>query len=184
MLEYKLQIADLPAITVVKKTTARHITLRFSKDSKIKITAPFFIRKSVIEQFVRDNLDKIMILGEKHKKSSYTWEKIERLRREAKQILIPRTFEIGKRHNLIPNEVKIKNNSSNWGSCSVKRNINLNLKLMEKPPEVRDYVIIHELCHLSYMSHSQDFWQLVSEICTKETGEDYKKLRKMLKINI
>ena len=62
------------------------------------------------------------------------------------------------------NRVAIKNNSSNWGSCSTKRNINLNMNLVRLPEELMDYVIAHELCHLVYPNHSERFHALLNAI--------------------
>ncbi len=57
--------------------------------------------------------------------------------------------------------VRMKNNQSNWGSCSSKRNINLSSRLLLAPSKVLDYVIIHELAHLKEMNHSNRFWKIV-----------------------
>jgi predicted metal-dependent hydrolase len=57
--------------------------------------------------------------------------------------------------------VFLKYNQSNWGSCSANKNINLSTRLLFAPPEVVDYVIIHELAHLVEMNHSPKFWALV-----------------------
>ena len=48
-----------------------------------------------------------------------------------------------------------------WGSCSSKGNLRFNCLLMCAPPEIRDYVVVHELCHRKYMNHSSDFWNEV-----------------------
>ena len=55
--------------------------------------------------------------------------------------------------------------SSNWGSCSSKGNINLNLNLMRVPQELQDYVMLHELCHLKYLNHSPQFHALLESVC-------------------
>lgn len=60
--------------------------------------------------------------------------------------------------------IKIKNNRSNWGSCSSKNNINLSSRLLFAPQQVIDYVIIHELAHLKEMNHSSKYWAIVSKI--------------------
>ena len=61
--------------------------------------------------------------------------------------------------------VRLKDNRSNWGSCSVKGNINLSLRLLLSPPAVIDYVIIHELAHLRHPDHSRNFWRTVEAAC-------------------
>jgi len=63
------------------------------------------------------------------------------------------------------NSISLKYNKSNWGSCSSKLNINLSSRLLLVPSEVREYVIIHELCHLTEMNHSEKFWKLVANAC-------------------
>lgn len=74
--------------------------------------------------------------------------------------------------------VNLKYNSSNWGSCSTRGNINLSTRLLFAPDEVIDYVIIHELTHLLEMNHSAKFWNLV-----KGVMPDYKAKEKWLKVN-
>jgi len=69
--------------------------------------------------------------------------------------------EESKRMNLRHNRVSIKNQKTRWGSCSSKKNLNFNYMLMQCPKEVIRYVIIHELCHLKHMNHSQKFWNMV-----------------------
>lgn len=60
--------------------------------------------------------------------------------------------------------VRLKNNQSNWGSCSSKRNINLSSRLLFAPTVVLDYVIVHELAHLKEMNHSPRFWKIVRDV--------------------
>ena len=97
---------------------------------------------------------------------AFTRRAIESLyREEAKRYLPRRVSELAKRHGFEYNNVRIKNQKTRWGSCSVKRNINLNLRLMMAPDAAIDYVIIHELCHLREMSHNRLFWKLVESYC-------------------
>jgi len=63
------------------------------------------------------------------------------------------------------NNVSLKYNKSNWGSCSSKKNINLSSRLLLVPKKVREYIIIHELAHLKEMNHSKRFWDLVESAC-------------------
>ncbi|MGE3759797.1 MAG: M48 family metallopeptidase [Pseudobdellovibrionaceae bacterium] len=62
-----------------------------------------------------------------------------------------------------PTSVSIRGQTSRWGSCTSRGDINLNWKLLAAPPEIIDYVVIHELAHLTHMDHSPRFWGLVAE---------------------
>ena len=85
----------------------------------------------------------------------------EGLRRLAKDKLRPLTAQWAKRAELDYNQLRIKNTRTRWGSCSGKRNLNLNWYLILLPPPLRDYVIYHELMHLIELNHSPRFWALV-----------------------
>ena len=63
--------------------------------------------------------------------------------------------------NLYPKAVSFRSQKTRWGSCSQEGHVSLNWRLAAAPPECLDYVVVHELCHLKYMNHSQKFWQLV-----------------------
>jgi len=61
------------------------------------------------------------------------------------------------------NDVRLKYNRSNWGSCSTNQNLNFSTRLLLAPEEVIDYVIVHELSHLIEMNHSKRFWNVVKK---------------------
>ena len=90
---------------------------------------------------------------------------VERMRADAKATLPPRLAELAAQHGFHYNKVFIKNNISNWGSCSSLGNINLNLRLVELPQELQDYVMLHELCHLKYLNHGKEFHALLESVC-------------------
>lgn len=74
--------------------------------------------------------------------------------------------------------VRIKNNRSNWGSCSSNSNVNISVRTLFAPLDVQDYVFIHELAHLKELNHSPRYWKIVSDIMP-----DYKQKEKWLKLN-
>lgn len=90
---------------------------------------------------------------------------VEQMRAKAKAELPPRLAELAAQHGFTYNKVFIKNNVSNWGSCSSLKNINLNLRLVELPSELQDYVMLHELCHLKYLNHGREFHALLESVC-------------------
>ena len=101
---------------------------------------------------------------------------VAELRKQAKAFLPGRLAELAAQHGFSYNQVRIKHNVSNWGSCSVKKNINLNLNLMRLPAELQDYVMLHELCHLKYMNHGKEFHALLESVCP-----NHKELRRQLR---
>lgn len=72
--------------------------------------------------------------------------------------------------------ITIRDQKTRWGSCSAKGTLSFNWRLMLAPPAVLDYVVVHELCHLTHMDHSPAFWALVESVCP-----DYRIHRKWLK---
>lgn len=79
--------------------------------------------------------------------------------------LPPRVLEYGALHQLPVRRITIRNQRSRWGSCSRHRTISLNWRLIQAPPQVRDYIVLHELCHLREMNHSVRFWREVKRVC-------------------
>ncbi|MBN2742962.1 hypothetical protein LX69_00747 [Breznakibacter xylanolyticus] len=86
------------------------------------------------------------------------------LRYEAKSFLPKRTFELAQQHGFAFNTITVKNLKSRWGSCSGKKNINLNLHLMRLPDHLIDYVLLHELCHTVEMNHGPRFKALLDKV--------------------
>lgn len=76
------------------------------------------------------------------------------------------------------NRITIRAQKSRWGSCSAKGNVNFNCLLMLAPEAVRDYIVVHELCHLKVMDHSKRFYAEVAK-----AFPTYKETQRWLKTN-
>ncbi len=79
--------------------------------------------------------------------------------------------------NLKPTKVSYRKTKRQWGSCSVKDAISLNIFLVMLPPKIIDYIIVHELAHIVHKNHSKAFWSLVEKFLA-----DYKNLKEELKL--
>lgn len=91
---------------------------------------------------------------------------IERdLRDLAGTLLLPRLAELAAEQSLQVGHVSIRNQRSRWGSCARNGNIALNFRLVQMPPAVSDYVLLHELMHIRQQNHSRRFWRLVEAVC-------------------
>lgn len=115
---------------------------------------------------------RIRIKNKKGSKSEYLKYKDQAL------ILVKNKLEhFNQFYNFKYNKVTIRNQSTRWGSCSRRGNINFNYKLALLPESLTDYVVVHELCHIGEFNHSKDFWDLVAR-----TVPDYKERRQELRV--
>jgi predicted metal-dependent hydrolase len=91
---------------------------------------------------------------------------VERHLRALAALELPRrTRELANLHGFEVRAVQIRNQRSRWGSCSARGVVSLNWHLIQLPPEVSDYIILHELAHLRFLNHSARFWAEVARIC-------------------
>jgi len=95
---------------------------------------------------------------------------------KARIIITQRVVELNAKYNFTYKKIAIKNQKTRWGSCSRSGNLNFNYKIAYLTPEILDYVIIHELCHLKEFNHSKHFWSLVGLHCP-----NYRTIRSSMK---
>ena len=144
------------------------------KDGEIIVKAPRRVSKKEIdkivkskEEWIKKTLAKTKIKSEKEK--LYTDE-------EFKSIVQDTANELIKETGLIPNKVRIRDIKYAWGSCSANKNVTISYKLIYYSKDAIKYVILHELCHIKYMNHSKDFWNLVATFMP-----NYKEIKKEFK---
>jgi predicted metal-dependent hydrolase len=87
------------------------------------------------------------------------------LRQIAIRRLVPRVHELAAEHGLEVTRVTVRNQRSRWGSCSRTGAIALNFRLVQMPPHICEYVLLHELMHLRQPNHSRRYWRLVEQVC-------------------
>ena len=103
--------------------------------------------------------------------------KIEKwYRKVAEQILVERVQYMANQLKLRPANITTNNNKTRWGVCDNHGNIAINWRAIFLPPNLLDYIIVHELCHLLEFNHTTVFWNIVSNVLP-----DYQILRKHLK---
>lgn len=100
----------------------------------------------------------------------------EHLWRLAAKELPPKVVAYAARHQAPVRRITVRNQKSRWGSCSPRGTISLNWRLIQAPPFVQDYLILHELMHLKQMNHSARFWREVERVCP-----DYRVAERWLK---
>lgn len=100
------------------------------------------------------------------------------LRERAKPVLAQRTAYFARQVGVTYGRITVRDQKTRWGSCSQTGNLNFNFRLILAPPEVLDYVVVHELCHRRQMNHSAQFWQEVAQVLP-----DYRKRKAWLTEN-
>lgn len=100
----------------------------------------------------------------------------------ARALITERLHHFNQHYGLTWNRVAIRDQRRCWGSCSSKANLNFSYKLLFLPPCLRDYIIIHELCHLKVLDHSAAFWETVAIACPeyRERARELKLIEKTL----
>ena len=81
----------------------------------------------------------------------------------ARQLVLARLSYFNQFYGFKIGRVAIRSQKSRWGSCSAKGNLNFNYRIIFLPPELQDYIIVHEICHLKELNHGAGFWSLVGE---------------------
>jgi predicted metal-dependent hydrolase len=122
--------------------------------------------------------DAIFIFEGKNDETSHEKLLEKYLRKAAKEIFVSRTLHFTKLYGLTFKNVTVKDQKSKWGSCSTRGNLNYNWKLIFGPKSILDYIVVHEVCHLKEMNHSDRFWSLVGL-----HYPEYKEMRRWLRAN-
>ncbi|MBX4204788.1 MAG: M48 family metallopeptidase [Candidatus Doudnabacteria bacterium] len=150
---------------IKQSTKARHIRITLYPDGRVVVTKPVRAPRSAAQDFV-------------DRKSAWIQKKLEYYKNREVQPLGPvrsktlaealafvksRIEYYNQHYGLTHGKVSIKNHKSLWGSCSARKNLNFNHKIVELPLVQADYIIVHELCHLKEFNHSKKFWALVAE---------------------
>jgi len=102
----------------------------------------------------------------------------KRYRAAAKEYIKKRVAHFATLLGVTYNTISIREQKTRWGSCSTKGTLSFHWKLILAPPQVLDYVVIHEVCHLLHMNHSPEFWNEVASLMP-----DYQTYRNWLKKN-
>jgi len=168
----------------ITRSKRKTISIEINADLEIRIKAPYYVSDDEILKFVnskRDWIDKHLSSMENKKrerdsKPKLTRDDINKLKKEALEDIPRRVEHYAPIVGVTYNDITIRNQKSRWGSCSSNGNLNFNCKLMLMPERVRDYVVVHELCHRKEMNHSKKFWEHVEAVMP-----DYEILRTWLK---
>lgn len=181
------------------RSNRKTLAIQINPDLSVTVRAPIYASQREIgrilkekEGWIQKHIEKIREQEAKRKemygeKGEYgksaereylSNEEIHKLAEKALEYIPKRVSYFAKQIGVTYGKITIRNQKTRWGSCSSKGNLNFNCLLMLTPPEVIDYVVVHELCHRKEMNHSGAFWAEVEKVLP-----DYKEQVKWLKEN-
>ena len=173
-----MDLADMQ-ITVIR-SNRRTIAIQINPDLTVTVRAPRRATTRDINRILREKDPWIQKHIEKMKIKKSQCETMEeeplsdaelvQLKKRAQEFIPKRVEHFASIIGVDYGRITIRNQKTRWGSCSSRGNLNFNCLLMLAPPEVMDYVVVHELCHRKEMNHSRAFWQEVEKVMP-----DYKK---------
>ena len=166
------------------RSDRRSIGIEVDREGKVTVRAPYSCEKKRIDRFLLEKenwirqkvkLQKENAMKRQEKREMPEAEK-KYYRNLAREVLGARTGYYARKMGVTYGRISIREQKTRWGSCSSAGNLNFNWRLVLMPPEILDYVVVHELAHRKEMNHSSKFWTIV-----EQEMPDYQERKQRLK---
>lgn len=169
-MEKRIRIYNKEVSYLLKKSNrAKRMRIAVYHDGKIIVTIPDKALKINIEKYIQSKSkwieSKINFYNRFRNNGKMNSLKFNDLNKNKALFFITKRLNLLKsKYKLNHNLVTIKNQKTIWGSCSRRNNLSFNFKILLLKPNIREYIIAHEFCHLKIKNHSRKFWLLVGKI--------------------
>ncbi len=150
---------------------ARRVTLTVRASGEVRLTFPPCVSEQQAIRFLEEKREWLLRAKERVAKRQAAApapldpSAVEQLRRAACADLPPRLARLSAATGLRYTHLTITSARTKWGSCSSRNRISLSLFLMTLPEHLRDFVLLHELCHTVHHNHSAAFHALLDRLC-------------------
>lgn len=162
------------------RSARKTLSLQITPEGELIVRCPKRLPKREADAFVESKrgwIEKHLTrMAQQSEAPVFSAEQIQALAKKALQVIPARVAYFALLVGVTHGRITIRSQHTRWGSCSAKGNLNFNCLLMLCPPEVVDYVVVHELCHRKQMNHSPAFWAEVERVMP-----DYRTPRAWLK---
>lgn len=160
-------------VTVIR-SKRKTFSIQIKSDLSVTMRVPLSTSSDEIDRILKEKehwirthrkiMQKRMAEVEESGVKRLSEDEIRELAEQARRYIPKRVAYFAERMGVDYGRIAIRNQKTRWGSCSAKGNLNFNCVLMLMPPEVIDYVVVHELCHRKEMNHQEAFWKEVEKV--------------------
>ena len=186
--KYHWQPAGMPdgiEVTLRRSAQSRTIRILVNQEGKVTVTGPLRASRVLLlrvleaqTKWVLAKRQEFTVTDTGTVKLAGSAKEFQAHKKEALALVKAKLEYWNKHYGYTYKQVTVRNQSTRWGSCSAKGNLNFHYRILFLPEHLADYLIVHELCHLKAFDHSPRFWALVAE-----TIPDYQARRKALRRN-
>ncbi|MFA6602113.1 MAG: YgjP-like metallopeptidase domain-containing protein, partial [Candidatus Paceibacterota bacterium] len=161
---------SLPDNIRVTFRRTRNLRLSIRSDGRVSVSAPRGLSRRLVDKFIAERSDWISekldhfrkIYGERPSASETRKDYLSK-KEKARKLIESRLEYFNRFYGFKYKSISVRNQRTRWGSCSRKGSLNFNYRLIDLAPELSDYIVVHELCHLGAFDHSRKFWGLVGK---------------------
>lgn len=156
-------------IECVRSLRTRSIRLVVRSDGSLRLSYPIFTSRAKAISFVESKEAWITATRKRMEQrranhTTITTEELKQLHKRARTTLPPLVAELAAKHGFSYTSLRISSARTRWGSCSSRNGISLSVFIMLLPDELREFIILHELCHTCYHNHSKAFHTLLDTL--------------------
>ncbi len=168
--------------TLRKSLRARRLRLTVSSGGRLSVSAPAWVSGGLIDRFLAAHAawigEKIRLFETRgtHPLARGGQREYAQFKDAARALAEARLAQLNQEYGFHYQRISIRNQKTRWGSCSMRGALSFNYRIALLPPELADYVILHELCHLGAFDHSAAFWTLM-----ERAMPDYRERRRALR---
>ena len=164
-----VQHPTLGLIECVRSIRARSIRLMVRSDGSLRLSYPLFTNRSRAIAFAESRQEWIALMRQRLAKRqenypTITHNDVERLRHEAREYIPAALSRLATEHGFSYTSLRISSAHTRWGSCSGRNGISISIFVMLLPEHLREFILIHELCHTRHHNHSAEFHTLLNSL--------------------
>ncbi len=174
----------LGPVTLAPTRRARRLTISVKPSGEVRVSFPPLVGEERVLKFLEEHMpwalkarERMARRVELHPPKSYSPEEVLKLRTLARFTIPYRVAQLASKHKFYYRKLTLRSSRTKWGSCTMRKEISLSIFLMILPEYLRDFVILHELCHTVHMNHSPEFHALLDRLVEGREKELQKELK-------